>query len=238
MEQDLKLGPLERYLARAVPREFYTKDAICTYSGGGLKHGQASAHRRWMEGLEVIAAQQVQAIQNLHEAMAALEDLKDRLSKAKDEPDWTDPRVRKEMTKKMRSITQVGNIGTAYIKNRRGELIPKLSSITYHDALAFYKGQIRHINLREDRSEGLEQALWRVKQKAFNVDFNAPDAPDSRILNRVSWIAIPKHINGNAQFAVTAEVGETYSLDRMRRLHFGRSCQTISGCMTESKREY
>jgi len=223
LEQNLKLGPLERSLACAVRRKFYTKDAICTYSGGGLKHGQESAHRRWVEGLEVIEAQQDQVIKNVHKAMEALEALKTKLAEAKVEPDWTDPRVRKEMTKAMHSITRVGTIGISSFPNRRTELIPKVSAITYHDTLAFYAGQIHHINLKESGGQGLEQALWNLKRTVFNVDFNASDAPNPRQFNRVSWIAIPKHIDGSAPFAVTAEMGEPRARDRTRRLHFWKA---------------
>ena len=223
MEQDLKLGPLEQSLACAVRRKFYTKDAICTYSGGGLKHGQESAHRRWVEGLEVIENQQDQVIVNVHEAMSALKDLKARLTEAEGEPDWTDPRVRKEMTKAMRSITRVGTIGISSFPNRRAELIPQLSAITYHDALAFYEGKIYHIHLKENVGQILEQALWDLKRTVFSVDFNALDAPNPRQFNRVSWMAIPKHIDGSAPFAVTAEMGEPRARDRTRRLHFWKA---------------
>ena len=61
--------------------------------------------------LEVIENQQEQVIVNVHEAMSALKDLKVRLTEAEGEPDWTDPRVRKEMTKAMRSIPDMGTIG-------------------------------------------------------------------------------------------------------------------------------
>ena len=107
MEQGLKLGPLEQS-ACAVRRKFY-EDAICTYSGGGLKHGQ-NPRTAGEVGLEVIENQQEQVIVNVHEAMSALKDLKVRLTEAEGEPDWTDPRVRKEMTKAMQH-TRVGTIG-------------------------------------------------------------------------------------------------------------------------------
>lgn len=223
LEQNLKLGPLERSLALAVRRKFYTRDAICTYSGGGLKHGQASAHRRWMEGLEVIEAQQAQVINNVHKAMSALEALKARLTEAEGEPDWTDPRVRKEMTNAMRSITRVGTIGIPSFPHRRAKLIPNISTIVYHDALAFYEGKIHHINLKQNGDQGLERDLWDVKRSVFNVDFTASDAPNPRQFNRVSWMTIPKHIDGSAPFAVTAEMGEPRARDRTRRLHFWKA---------------
>ena len=223
LEQNLKLGPLERSLARAVRRKFYTKDAICTYSGGGLIHGQESAHRRWIEGLEIIENQQAQGIVNVDEAMLALKDLKAKMTEAEGEPDWTDPRVRKEMTKAMRSITRVSTVGTSSFPNGLAELIPQLSAITYHDALAFYEGQIHHIHLKENGGQILEQALWGLKRTVFNVDFNASDAPNPRQFNRVSWMAIPKHIDGIAPFAITAEMGEPRARDRTRRLHFWKA---------------
>lgn len=222
LHSQLKLGPLEQSLAHAVMHKFYTKDAICTYSGGGLPHGQSSAHRRWTDELDLIEAQLNQVQQNALHSQAQLKEFKEQLNSMAGEPDWTDPRVRRKMLDTLSSIARIGSVlgSSAPFKRRGQNLLPQTTPIVYHDVLSFFNDRIQHVNLKSERGLAVDSALIEAKRIAFNVDFKSPTAPNPRIFRRVSYMAIPKHISGKDSYAVTASVGKPYPRDRSYFLHY------------------
>ena len=220
LHSQLKLGPLEQSLAHAVMHEFYTKDAICTYSGGVLPHGQSFAQRRWTDELNLIEAQLNEVQQNALDSQVQLKGFREQLELMASDPDWADPRVRKKMSNKLQGITRIGSVSGSALPYSRNTLIPRTTPIIYHDILTFFNEQIQYAHVKNQSDIDVDSAVIEAKRLALNVDFNASNAPNPRSFRRVSWMAIPKHINGKASYAVTASVGRPYPRDRSRHLHY------------------
>ena len=83
----------------------------------------------------------------------------------------------------------------------------------------------------------VDSAVIEAKRLAFNVDYKASNAPNYRSFGRVSWMAIPKHINGNSSYVVTASVGRPYPRDRSRHLHYWSALGDGTGNMSTLRQE-
>jgi len=211
---------LEQSLAHAVMHKFYTKDAICTYSGGVLPRGQSFAQRRWTDELNLIEAQLNKVQQNALDSQVQLKGFREQLELMASDPDWADPRVRKKMSDTLQDITRIGSVSGSALPFGRKTLIPRTTPIIYHDILTFFNEQIQYAHVKSKSDIDVDSAVIEAKRQAFNVDFNASNAPNYQSFRRVSWMAIPKHINGKSSYAVTASVGIPYPRDRSRHLHY------------------
>ena len=202
LAQDLKLGRLESELAEDVLRHHSKVHGLCAYSGGNLPHGQASAHRRWLE--------------DLHEIQQNFVDMEQRAAQMKDElleflkhmeanqivPDWEHPRERKRMSKELRRF--YGKAFGALPRTRNSKQnIPKLTDEVYHNMLVFHKGVIHKLEQQRVSHMTAEDHMLELLASLWKED------PDESIsvsvrpgLKFCRWIAVPKHVDGSKGYAV------------------------------------
>ncbi len=222
---ELKLGRPELALAEAVLRRFPTLDALCGYSGGGLPHGQESAERRWLADLDEMESGLAAMERKIQINQQELRELRQHLGENEQALDWADPRIRKAMLKSLRSITSVGSIRrTVYPhehsrKEMAAKWLPKLTPVSYHRMIAFFKSEVNVLG-RDRGSTKWDpvEDLIQHRIEWMGIDLSAPGAPHPRSLRNCRLMIVPKHIDGNATYAVTFEQGIMHHL--IRNLHF------------------
>ena len=220
LETEVKLDRCGLSLAHAVLKHFPSSDALCGYSGGGLPHGQESAHNRWLQDLDSIESQLQKIEQKVKCNQLELLELRKWLELRQNKLDWSDPRLRKRVLKSMRLIMHAGSVlGTAY-PGDRVELLPKTSPLSYHEMLAFYHSEI-HVLGGDKKGNRWDPQTELIRKRIdwMRIDWASSEAPNPRSVRNCSIALIPKHLDGNAEYAVTFERGLRFGRDLIRNTH-------------------
>jgi hypothetical protein len=189
---DLKCGDFERELAFAVCSNTRQLDALCTYSGGQLPHGQDSAHRRWIEDLCALREGLKALERDAKAQQEAISTFIEQLEGAPTAPDWEHPEVRSMLRGKTAPFHRAAAGVSA--RKRPPHRIPQLTPYVLHQAMVVRDGELFLFELN------------RVAQARWMVTLNNAIVAGSERSPKVSWQktirAIPKHIDGKKDYAL------------------------------------
>jgi len=222
LADELKLGRPELALAEAVLRHFPKIDALCAYSGGGLPRSLELTHERWLSELDVMESQLVAVEQAAKAKQIELQSLRQELAEQEEAIDWKNPRIRNRIKKSMQSIVSVGSVRGSTDRYSPVKLLPKLTPILYHRMVAFYQDDLHTLG-RKNGSKKWDpvEELVQHRMEWMGVDQTAPRGPGRlhfKSMRTCRLMFIPKHVDGKATYALTAESGYGHGL--IRNLHF------------------
>lgn len=214
LTQFLGLGKIEVALAEAVLARYPQMNALGTFSGGNLPHGQSSAHRRWIEDLKKLQQGFVDMEIRATKMKVELSQYLHELSEAKTIPDWENPLVRKAIKKEVsRFHNSSGGIGVRESHKRR---LPKLTDEVFHNILVFHKGVIHELNVKRfSCSEAKSHVM--TKLHSLNKDEFEEENKNLTFYNRlyIDMYVIPKHLDGKKKYASVRHLNTKFRLDNL-----------------------